>query len=158
MNKAWFEMKDLRKKEFNRNVWIPLRAVQTIEESGRYGYAGYKQAFFGAGTVLVPKENQKEASELTWSEVGINHESRVGVEADGKYNQCDVFDYSWQGLQPVLEQSLNSDLPHIWHLHQDIVIALQLLRENDVWIAPNEDYIEVVRLHRRSDKIGRAHV
>lgn len=41
----------------------------------------------------------------------------------------------------------------IWHLHQDFVITLGLLREGDTWVRPDEGYVEVVRLKR--DESGR---
>ena len=39
-----------------------------------------------------------------------------------------------------------------WHLHQDLVLALNLKREGDKWLAMDEGYIEVVRLTRSSGK------
>lgn len=38
-----------------------------------------------------------------------------------------------------------------WHLHTDLILALGLKRESDVWIRPDENFIEVVRLHRNSE-------
>ncbi len=54
MNQDWFEMKDVRRRRLATSVWIPLRAVQTLEKHGSYGYEGFKEEFFGAGTLAVP--------------------------------------------------------------------------------------------------------
>ena len=35
--------------------------------------------------------------------------------------------------------------------HQDLVIALRLKREGDIWVSPDEGYIEVARLQRDDD-------
>ena len=39
----------------------------------------------------------------------------------------------------------------MWHLHQDLVIALGLKREGDIWLCPDEGYIDVAHLKRRED-------
>ena len=43
--------------------------------------------------------------------------------------------------------------PREWHLNQDLVFALGLLREGDTWVRPQEDYVTVARLRR--DKAGK---
>lgn len=48
MEQQWFELKDARRKDWNKSVWIVLRAIKNIEEVGRYGFLGYKADFFGA--------------------------------------------------------------------------------------------------------------
>ena len=51
----------------------------------------------------------------------------------------------------VLEQDGNREEASQWHLHQDLVIALALKREGNVWLAINEGYIEVARLRLEND-------
>ena len=46
VNQDWFEMLDVRRKNFSRSVWIPLRAIVQKESNGKYGYEGYKEDFF----------------------------------------------------------------------------------------------------------------
>jgi hypothetical protein len=41
MEKSWFEMKDYRKRDLNKNAWIPLRASQTLIKEGKCGYDTY---------------------------------------------------------------------------------------------------------------------
>jgi hypothetical protein len=41
--------------------------------------------------------------------------------------------------------------PRQWHLNQDLIFALRLLREGDLWVRPSEDYVEVARLRRNEE-------
>jgi hypothetical protein len=153
MNQEWFEMKDVRRRKLATSVWIPLRAVHVIEKCGSYGYEGFKEEFFGAGTLAVPVGEKALAEKLGWMDVGISHEHGAYVQ-DHKYHPSDIYeDYhdEFNGIHLVLEQRANSIEIKEWHLHQDLVIALGLKRERDTWVSPDEGYIEVARLHRRVD-------
>jgi hypothetical protein len=54
-------------------------------------------------------------------------------------------------MELVLDQSFDGIRPRIWHLNQDLVFALRLLREGDVWVCPSEGYLDVARLTRNAD-------
>jgi len=87
---------------------------------------------------------------LGWVDIGISDSHGPYVTHD-HYVPGDVYersDMEAPGLHPVLEQRLNAAEPTEWHLHQDLVLGLRLKREGDVWVCPNEDYVEVARLHR----------
>lgn len=64
-------------------------------------------------------------------------------------------DYRCPGIGTglVIEQTFNSEEQPEWHLHQDFVVALELKREGDVWVRPEEGYLEVIRLTR--DAVGK---
>lgn len=152
MDQEWFEMKPARKKNFNDSVWIPLRAIQKIESSGEYGYLGFKEEFFGCGSLFIPVTEKEKAIKLTWGNIGINHNHGAWVDEKGDYfpsdiDSCDGF----QGIHPVLDQHINSDENRIWILHQDIVIYLGLTREGNSWISPNNNYEEVARILYNKD-------
>jgi len=153
LTQGWFEMADIRRRKLKSSVWIPLRAVQELEKSGRYGYLGYRKEFFGMGTVAVPVGQKDPVSKLGWDDIGISH-NHSGFCDNGKYVTADVFDDydgTYLGTHLVLDQHFNSVDPSEWHLNQDFVTALGLKREKDVWVRPNEGYIDVARLHRRAD-------
>lgn len=153
MKQDWFEMKDVRHRKLATSVWIPLRASHIIEKTGSYGYEGFKKEFFGAGSIAVPLKEKAKAEKLGWMNIGLIHDHSSYVE-DDKYHPADIYeDYGGEvhGICLVLSQHLNSIETNEWHLHQDIVIALGLKREDDTWICPNEGYIEVARLHRKDD-------
>ena len=64
---------------------------------------------------------------------------------------CTADDFTEDNLQlkgtyAVLEQSFDGAEPRELHLHQDLALGLGLLREGDIWLRPEEDYLDVVRL------------
>ncbi|AXM95756.1 hypothetical protein GCM10011247_12490 [Pseudomonas plecoglossicida] len=52
------------------------------------------------------------------------------------------------GTGLVIQQSFEREAPDEWHLHQDFVISMGLLREGDKWLRPDEGFEEVARLLR----------
>lgn len=142
-------MRDIRRKKFNNSVWIPLRASSQNERQGRFGYEGYKEEFFGAGSIAFPIEFEKAVKSLSWTDIGIGHQHNGYVE-DGHYTPSDVYrDYQgkFSGIHLVLDQLLINE-PSIWHLHQDLIVTLGLKREGDSWVCPQDGYVEVARLKR----------
>ncbi len=153
MNQDWFEMKDIRRKDFNKSVWIPLRAVYFHESEVKYGYAGYKKDFFGTGSIAVPIDNLESVKKLGWNDIGISHEHSGYVE-DDTYTPADIYkDYSGkvEGVHLILEQRTLDDEPHTWCLNQDLVLALALRREGNSWVSPQDGYIEAARI-RKTDE------
>lgn len=148
IKKEWFEMPDIRRKEFNKSVWIPLRAVFHNEHIGKYGYEGYKEDFFGSGSLLVPSEYIEAAKDLQWMDVGIRHQ-HYGFVEDDFYAPADIY-YGHQGglhgVHPVLEQRSFGDEPSTWHLHQDFILTLGLKFENNSWLCPEDGFCEVARI------------
>ena len=115
MNQEWFEMQDIRRKSFGKSVWIPLRAVLNKEKQGRYGYEGYKEDFFGSGSIAVPNDKVEEAKKLGWMDVGISHNHSGWVE-DGKYIPAEAYqDYGgeFEGVHLVLDQISKDDGPNV---------------------------------------------
>lgn len=146
---AWFEMADLRRRQLDSAVWIPLRATNSIQASGEYATAGYKEEFFGAATIAVPVDQKNLAEGLGWSDVGISHDHGPYVQ-DGRYVPVDVAIErgGLEALRLVMAQRGNRVELREWHLHQDFVIALGLKRESDSWLAIDEGYEVVARLKR----------
>lgn len=155
MKQAWFELQDVRRRKLEGSVWIPLRAVHNIAADGKYGHPGYVEEFFGAGSIAVHREYRDEAQNLGWMTIGISHQHR-GYFQDGRYTPSDVYEprpgHSI-GVHPVLDQRTNRDEPREWHLHQDLVLSLDLKREGDTWVSPDEGYIDVARLLRDSKHV-----
>jgi hypothetical protein len=148
VNQEWFEMPDIRRRRFSKSVWIPLRAVYHNERQGKYGYEGYKEDLFFAGSIAVPVKHAGSVEKLGWEDIGISHQ-HAGYVEDGAYVPADVYtDYRGEvnGVHLVLEQMSYDDDPNVWHLHQDLVLALGLKREGNSWICPKDGYVEVARL------------
>ncbi len=83
-NQKWFEMEDIIRGLSKKKVWIPLRAVQKIKDGGKYGYAGFKEEFFGSGTVAIPVSQKRQIfSKLGSKLVLMNKE--LALEIDKRY-------------------------------------------------------------------------
>src|SRR5258708_7604366 len=153
MDQKWFEMPDVRRRKLNNAVWIPLRAAQTLESTDKRGYLGFREEFFGVGSIAVPLDNKVRAETLGWHDIGLRYTHRGGMDGN-RYVPADFFDgygLNLNAVALVLAQSGNADDPPEWHLHQDFAITLRLKREGDLWLATEEGYIEVVRLRRDDD-------
>jgi len=152
MDKAWFEMAAERKGQLDLAAWIPLRAVQA-RSIGQSGSLGFKEDFFGAGSIAVPLASRKEAERLGWMEIGIMRDHHQYID-DGRYVPADIYELaegSVSAVPLVLEQRGNTESLEEWHLHQDLVISLGLAREVDKWLSINEGYVDVARLHRSAE-------
>lgn len=150
MNQDWFEMAEIRRRKFANAVWIPLRACKTTEDTGKSGHAGYKSEFFGTGTLGVPEGERLAAEKIGWSDISMIHHHSGGIQ-DGEYITAEKFKGfvgDFAALNIVLDQRGDSFPGREWHLNQDYVITLGLLREGDIWVRPEEGYVEVARLHR----------
>ncbi|NDV28680.1 hypothetical protein [Desulfovibrio sp. JC010] len=153
MNQDWFEMKDIRRKNFSKSVWIPLRAIETKVDEGEYGYVGYKKEFFGSGSIAIPQNKIEDAKKLGWMDIGISNEHSGWIDED-KYIPAEVYKgygNDLEGVHLVLDQNTYGETPNIWHLNQDLVLSLSLVREGNSWVCPKEGYTEVARL-RTSDE------
>ncbi len=153
MNQEWFEMRNIRRRNLNNAVWIPVRAARK-DSVGTFGTLGYREEFFGAGSIAVPLDKRTRAETLGWTHLGLRHTHRGGV-TEGRYVPADVFDgygLELNAVVLVLAQDGNTDDPPVWHLHQDFVLTLGLKREHDVWLAMDEGYIEVARLRRDDEE------
>ena len=152
MNQDWFEMPDVKRRKLDDSVWVPLRSTQEVERGGEYGHAGFNSEFFGVGTLAVPLKNRSTAEELGWMDIGISH-PHSGYLDKKKYIPADIYaGYGgFSGVHLVLQQAGIPGENSEWHLHQDLVIALGLKREGDVWVRPEEGYVEVARLERKEE-------
>ena len=99
-----------------------------------------KEESFGVGSVAVPLDQRAAAEALDWMDIGLRHEHGPWTRPDA-YTASDLVDLDGEGnfgVALVLAQRGNTDEPQEWHLHQDLVIALRLKREGDVWVAIDE--------------------
>jgi hypothetical protein len=154
MSQPWFEMAEIRRRRLTTAVWIPLRANVHIETVGAYGKLGFHDGFLGVGSLAVAVGDRARAEELDWTDIGLMRDHHAWVGDDGRYVAADVYEVragDVLGMALALSQHTGSSHPSVWHLHQDLVIALHLIREGDDWIRPEEDYIQVARLRRAPD-------
>src|SRR5574341_2335774 len=148
-DQQWFEMTAIRKRWLSSSVWIPLRAIIKDKTAEEYGTLGYREDFYGVGSLAVPVDAKESARALGWASVGL-HTHGPNIEED-KYLPSDIYEHpsgDWLGSYLVLAHEVNSTETPEWYLHPDFIIALGLIRENDTWLRPEEDYSEVAKLIR----------
>jgi hypothetical protein len=153
MERSWFDMYDLRKRKFDKFVWIPLRAIQYKVKEGKYGFIGYKNDLLGLNSVLLPLEMKDDAKKISWSNLGLRYSHGSYIEKDIYYPADHFYDYrsNLSGILPVIIQESMDDIPSPWLLNQDIMIALKLRKENDSWICPSNGYEEAIRIKRNNE-------
>jgi hypothetical protein len=150
-NPEWFEMKDLKKHTYNNKVWIPLYTQHKISETGDIRHEGFREEYFGAHSVIVPTDQRDQALNLEWMDVsGSSH--KPWVDDENIFHSAAEHDWKVQGSNPVLVHRIEIERSTDLHINQDLVLALSLKRDGDVWTCPEEDYVEVIRLKR--DKEG----
>jgi hypothetical protein len=148
INKDWFEMTDLKKHTFNNKVWIPLYSQYRSLEEGDIRKEGFREEYFGSHSIIVSIEQKNEALKLKWMDVMGGNGHKPFVEDDTFYSSMT---YDWKnvkGSNPILVQYFEIEHGKDIHIHPDIVLGLGLKRNGDIWICPEEDYAEVIRLKR----------
>lgn len=154
MNQEWIEFSDIKKRDFSRSSWIPLRSVTSFLNEGKYGFEGHKEEIFYCTSIAFQADLIEKASKLNWSEMGLSSRHHAYVEKN-KYYPAEGYDSyrdeELKGIHLVLEQQINSLDGTIWHLNQDLVFALNLIKEGDTWLSPNDGYEEVARLKKTSN-------
>lgn len=143
---SWFEMGDHRRRRFAAAVWVPLRASEKLIAEGKYCYPGWREEFFIAHALAFAPDKRPEAERLDWHD--FTHSRGPYAYRDGRYKPCEIYqrnDHEDLGVALVFEQHLGNGHPRIWHLSQDLVMALNLLQEGDQWVRPEEDYAVVAR-------------
>ena len=149
---SWFEMADLRRRRFATAVWVPLQSSEKIIEQGEYGQPGWREEYLLAYSTAFAPNKRHEAEQLDLHSFG--HERVPHAYRNGEYKPCEVYQYNDHedlGIDFVFNQQLGNEHPPLWHLSQDLVIALRLLQEGDQWVRPEEDYAVVVRQRRNAD-------
>lgn len=149
IDKDWLEFKKLKKRNFERDSWIPLRSLYKPVSLGKYGYIGYEEDLFYCTSVAFSSEQIQEAKKLSWDDLGFSKQHSSHIEK-GIYYPSDKYKI-WNnekliGTHLVIDQSLTSDKSREWHLNVDLVMALKLIKEGNSWFSPNDGYEEVVRI------------
>jgi hypothetical protein len=157
MDAEWFEMAEIRRRKLDSSVWIPLRFIHEPISEGEYGHLGHRREFIGLATLAVPLRMRAKAADLGWTDVGIAHDHHPYVER-GRYISVDVESHrdGVVGTRLVFSQRGSRAENRIWHVNQDLTIALGLKEEGDVWVAMHEGYAEVIRRVRDAD--GETHL
>lgn len=151
MRQTYFETPDIR--GLQGRPWVPLRqATDRKLEAPEEGVATVEE-FIGIASLAVYDSQRSAAETLQWSDLDVGPHRSL-VERTG-YQPADLFiDGRFDdplGVNLVIDQHLEQERRHVWHLHPDVAVALSLLQEGDSWFRPEEGWIEVVRMLRDED-------
>lgn len=153
MPQSWFEMPEIRKRHFDKSVWIPLKETRVLLREGELGSLDYIEEYSGVNSIAVPFSQRSEAEKLGWIDIGTRGPNR-GVVENNEY----IAAYTYQNHdktviaeQLVLERSGNRIEASEWYLNQDVTCTLELKREDDTWLAISYGYEEVAKIEREKD-------
>lgn len=152
-DRRWFEFADLRGRSTDRAVWIPLRAFhKTISDEDEYADGHEEEHFAAASACFAVGQRDLVTKTVSWSSLSLMNDQAPYVQ-DGRYVPADVYggdSDSLRGTYLVLSQQGNALESGEWIIHPDLILSLQLKREGDTWVAMNEGYESVIRLHRKA--------
>lgn len=144
-SQVWFEMPEVRRKLIANGVWITLRQSETIP------IAENQEEVICVGTVAIANDHRDIGNQLDWDDIGLIHNPEPYAFSDGRYKAADVYLHNENeaiGIELILVQHVNSAHKGIWRPNQDLVMALGLIEQDDIWVRPDEGYIDVIRCRR----------
>ena len=133
MDVKWFEMQEIIKRDFNKNVWTTLYSIQKNFE-GDYSHDGYYEEYIGVVSVLYPEQDKNTVLKFNWSDISSISENKP-INIDDVYFESDIYDnYSSKikGKFLVMRQNIDCENVSNYYLHQDLVLALGLVKKNVV--------------------------
>jgi hypothetical protein len=149
IEQRFFELRDVP--PLQGRPWITLRHDADIPIEATDSSILELREYTGIATAAIFDIHKSDGERITWSELGVGAH-RGGMETWG-YRAADLFFCSDQqiGINLVIDQYLEDENLHIWHLHPDLLVALRLCREGDSWFRPEEGWTEVARLKRNTE-------
>lgn len=150
IQQRYFELRDVL--PLQGRPWIPLRHDADIAiDAPKPGIMELRE-YTGIATAAIFDIHKPNAENVRWSDLGVGAH-RGGMEPWG-YRASDLFYYGSDqliGINLVIDQYLEDEHLHVWHLHPDLIVALRLLREGDCWFRPEEGWAEIARLKRDAE-------
>jgi hypothetical protein len=143
--KAYFEFSDAP--HMKGRVWTVLREITKTKIPPPRADIVRLEEWSGMGTAAIENQHRKEAEGLKWSS-GVNVQNHRSELESWGYRAADI-QCDWDepiGVRLVVDQHVEETDQSIWHIHPDLLIALDLVREGDSWFRPVEGWIEVIRL------------
>jgi hypothetical protein len=143
----WIEARDVEHLSFDHSTWIPLVVQKTDVLRGKFGTPGYRKGYQDFDSIVVPLVLKASLEKIDWQSVSRHNSDNAWADEEnfvppGSYGGDPKI------LYPVIQQRFATGDPTRWDLLQELEVGLRLMRRGDTWIAPEEDDIEVARLHR----------
>ena len=148
LNQSWLEQKDIRCIKFDDQDWIPIYGFKYGEERLKFPQIGHYEEFQEFRGAVINEENQSLAEEIKSWETWSNDEAYEYDSDDYPYpysHQFNCLNDRPIGFRLVVSQFLSNDFPAQVHLHQDFIVAYNLIFDGKGWIRPKKHNEKVVR-------------
>ena len=134
---VWFEMDGIRKRSYQKSVWIPVRASQKLIERGESGSEGYLEDFFGLGSVMFSRQTKIDVSKLGWMDIGISNDYKGGqitrhFQAGEQVTREELFNFR----VPLIGKKIVVDIEEPL---KDTLVRNPADREHSFWLNVNTD-------------------
>lgn len=147
MAQNWFEMTDLKKRYFDKMVWIPLYQSKVVK-IGKFGFIDFKEEYFAFRTFAVPYSQKVNTQNLKWDDAlyfDNQFRSRENY-TPGYLYQNEEFGILGENL--VMDGRGNTEVCPDWYLNPDLLLALGLKQEGDTYKAIDYGFEEVIKISR----------
>ncbi|NWB63659.1 hypothetical protein [Pseudomonas sp. F1002] len=147
MNQEWILHTKETRRTFANSTWVPLRASCDDIKNGVRDI-GHVSEFFGCGSIAFPPQHRKIAELLSWGDIGLGQSIGVCAYEDGHYSSIEQYQHN---DKEAIGTHLVFELPRpvvggaLWVLNPDLIAALRLLKEGNVWVRPEENFVVVAR-------------
>lgn len=142
----------LQSKETHRRfadaTWIPLRkSVKT--QTGDVCDPHYCEEFFGLGSMAFFERFKPYAEEhFDWSDIGLHQGFYPYSDQESYVTVHDFYDREGKeiiGVRLVYEYAEPVSKKCRYLINNDLIMALRLVKDGNVWRRPEEDYVDVIR-------------
>ncbi|WP_202743959.1 hypothetical protein [Acinetobacter calcoaceticus] len=147
MKLDWMLLKNEISTTFDTATWISLKASKN-DEQGNVENIGYTSDFFSCSSIAFFSEKRLIADQLSWRELGCEHEVLPSIDNDGHYSSIEQFemkDVGPIGIHLVFDYPQPVVGGRRWILNPDLIVALGLIKDGNNWVRPEEDFVIVAR-------------
>ena len=147
---TWVEMRDIEGLSFERTTWIPLAAQKEFILHGKFGTTGFRKCYRNIESLIVPLELRDAFKKTDWQSMMKNGPDSAWADSE-RFFPPGCFNEDERVRYPVMQRWFDSGGPTQWEIFQELEVGLDLLRQGDTWIRPDENDVEVAKLERDTE-------
>ena len=153
MDQAWFEMAEYRRLKYTSKVWIPLWECRHKEVGDRCSI-GWRDEYSYVRSLFVATELKDTVMREEVCSFNGTSDDNVASTFKGIYYRADAqyLNDEYVGEKVVMECNFSRETGYELLVNNDLLLALKLKREGDVWVCPSEGYADVIKLERDEAK------
>ena len=144
---TWIEMQDIEALSFEQSTWIPLAAEKVFILHGKIGTSGFRKCYRNIESLIVPLALKDEFKKVDWQST-VRHGADSAWADSDRFVPPACYREDERVRYPVIQRWFETGEPTQWDIFQEIEVGLDLLRQGDKWIRPDENDVEVAKLER----------